>query len=174
MKKYEFKGRYKQVELRWGEEAKLDKRDLKILDILSRNARTPISKIAKEVELGRDAVKYRMNKMEQEDVIQGYEVVVNPPKIGFPIFSYIALSMWNLTPEREAEFKRYVQQTPYFIWASKTMGNWDAFLFTVSKNPNHLNEIIQKIREKFGDIIKDIEITSVIHEYKFTQFPREA
>jgi len=172
MKKYEFKGRFKQVELRWGKEAKLDERDWKILEILSKNARTPISKIAKEVELSRDAVKYRMNKMEQEDTIQGYEVIINPAKVGLPLFSYISLSLWNLSPEREEKFKNYVQNIPYFIWATKTMGNWDAFLMTVAKNPNHLNELLQGLREKFGDIIKDIEITSVIHEYKFTQFPR--
>jgi len=171
VKNYEFTGRYNDIEIRWGEKAKIDDKDKEILFLLSKNSRMSLSKIANEVGLSRDAIKYRMERMTRDDIIQGFEVVINPPKIGFPLFNYVALALWNLSPERENEFIAYVKEAPYIIWASKTMGRYDAFLFILSKDPSHLNRITTGLREKFGDIIKDIEIHSVVREFKYTQFP---
>jgi len=171
MKEYDYSGRFQEIEIRWGEPASIDDKDKKILKMLSKNARIPVSKIAKAINLSRDAVKYRIDKMISNDVIQGFEVVINPPKIGFPMFNCVTLALWNLKPQREEDFKEFIKKHPFVIWASRTMGNWDAFLLILSKDPNHLNKTIGEMRDKFSDIIKEVDIASVIHEFKFTQFP---
>ena len=45
------------------EQIQLDKRDLKILQILDFNARTTYSKIAKKLKISKQAVEYRINNL---------------------------------------------------------------------------------------------------------------
>ncbi len=51
-----------------------DELDQKILAILQQNARTPISKIAKQINRSRTAVQARLHKLETKGVILGYRV----------------------------------------------------------------------------------------------------
>ena len=50
----------------------MNKKDLKILNILKKNVRQPYSKIAKELGMTENAIKYRIKKMEKEEIIKGY------------------------------------------------------------------------------------------------------
>ena len=50
----------------------LDTFDLKILDQLSLNARLPTAQIASRVNLSRNAVRQRIERLERDGVIQGY------------------------------------------------------------------------------------------------------
>ena len=161
------------LELFYGEKVKLDEKDKAILTILAQNGRASTVEIAKEIGLSRDAVKYRIDKMIKNTVIQGFVTVMNPPKIGLPFYSQVAISLLNLSLEREKKLINYIKEAPYIVYASKTMGRHDIYLEIFSKHPGHLNEILEKLREKFSDIIKDIEVTVIIKEYKWTEFPGE-
>ena len=48
---------------------KLDVKDKKILVLLSKNSRMPISEMAKKVQLSRDTVAYRIKRMQKLNVI---------------------------------------------------------------------------------------------------------
>ncbi len=52
----------------------MDEYDLKILNILKENARTPVSEIAKRVGLSRQTVKSRIDKLEKDGVIKKYTI----------------------------------------------------------------------------------------------------
>jgi len=159
------------LELVYGEKVKLDEKDKQILSILAENGRASTVSIAKQVGISRDAVKYRIDRLMKETVIQGFVAVINPPKIGLPLYSQVEISLLNLSPEREKKLIEYIKAAPYIVYASKTMGRHDVYLEVFSKHPGHLDEILGKLREKFSDIIKDIEVTVMIKEYKWTEFP---
>ena len=57
---------------------KLDKVDKKIIQILQKNARTPLKEIAAQVFLSSPSVSARIEKLEHEGVIIGYTARVNP------------------------------------------------------------------------------------------------
>lgn len=158
-------------ELKYGKTVKLDEKDKQILTILAQNGRASTVEIAKEVGLSRDAVKYRMDKMLREEVIQGFIAVMNPPKMGLPFYSIVQIALLNLSPEREKKLIDYIKLAPYIVYSTKTIGRYDIYLEVFSRDPGHLDEIIREIREKFSDIIKDIEVTLIIKEYKWTEFP---
>ena len=52
----------------------MDEYDLKILNILKENARTPVAEIAKIVGLSRQTVKSRIEKLEREGIIRKYTI----------------------------------------------------------------------------------------------------
>lgn len=56
---------------------RVDMVDLKILDLLQRNARITLKEIASEVYLTSPAVSARIDKLEKHGVIEGYHATVN-------------------------------------------------------------------------------------------------
>jgi len=62
---------------------KIDEKDRKILYELSRNSRQPIQVIARHVHLSRDGTAYRIQRLEQSGVLQGYKTLVDVAKFGY-------------------------------------------------------------------------------------------
>lgn len=54
---------------------KLDDTDERLISLLTRNARTPVATLAREVGLSRPAVHERLQRLERDGVIQGYTVI---------------------------------------------------------------------------------------------------
>jgi len=71
----------------------LDKIDQTILKILQENAKTPLKEIANQVYLSTPAVSARIEKMEKEGIITGYQAQINPEALGYHIKH---LSIWKL------------------------------------------------------------------------------
>ena len=56
---------------------KLDAKDQRIIELLSDNARMPVSEIARQVHLSRTTVTDRINRLQDKGVITGYKAIVN-------------------------------------------------------------------------------------------------
>ena len=70
---------------------KLDKVDKKIIQILQKNARTPLKEIAAQVFLSSPSVSARIEKLEHEGVIIGYTARVNPQYLNYHIKAFITI-----------------------------------------------------------------------------------
>ena len=80
----------------------LDAVDRTILNILQRNAKCPLKEIAEKVYLSTPAVSARIEKMEKEGYILGYQAQVNPEALGYHIKALINL---EVSPEEKNVFK---------------------------------------------------------------------
>ena len=87
-------------------EKELDDVNLKILDILQRDARTPVKQIAAEVCLSSPAVSARIERMEEENLISGYHVKLNYHQFGYFIKAFINL---EVEPKQKPEFYPFPQ-----------------------------------------------------------------
>ena len=70
----------------------LDQIGLKILSVLQENARTPLSRIGREVGLSAPAVAERMRKMEEAGIIKGYHARIASEALGRPVSAFINLT----------------------------------------------------------------------------------
>ncbi len=68
----------------------MKKTDVKILELLMRDARMPYAQIAEEVGLSRPAVTERVKKLEQSGIIEGYSAVLNPEALGQSLTAFIS------------------------------------------------------------------------------------
>ena len=88
---------------------KIDAKDIKILAELDKNARQSNIQIGKKVKLGKDVVKYRINKMIEQRTILRFHTVINYFKLGIIKFKlYLRLtnaSNQKLYKEDEGELK---------------------------------------------------------------------
>lgn len=155
------------MELEFGERVKLDSKDRAILEELQKNARLSIAEIAKKTRLPRDVVAYRLQKLEELKVIRGHHTLLNPHKLGYPLYVYVLFSCYNLKPEEETQFVHYLKNHPQIVYVAKNSGKYDFTIGVCAKDYKEFDEIIRTIRQKFTDVIKDIESLPTIQEYKF-------
>lgn len=70
----------------------LDPIGIKILAVLQKDARMPLSRIGRKVGLSAPAVAERMRKLEAAGVIQGYHARIAPAAVGRPVSAFIKLT----------------------------------------------------------------------------------
>ena len=139
---------------------KLDKIDEKLLFELSKNARLPETKLAKELKVSKEVVRYRMKKLEQGRIIQSYTIWIDVTKLGFQS-AKIYLDLTN-KPKRKREFINYVNSDKRLFWLGIAEGTWNAGLTYFVKDNKEFFEIKNKILEKFNDIIINTKTASVV------------
>ncbi len=71
----------------------IDKKDLKIIDMLRENARTPFTEIASNLDVSESTIRKRIKALEKNGVITQYTVIVDPIKLGFNSISMVGINV---------------------------------------------------------------------------------
>ena len=150
----------------YGEKAKLDSKDKKILEELQLNARQTISSISKKVQLPRDVVKYRIRKLKENKVIKFYHAVINPAKLGYPMYTFVLFALSNFDINKEKEFVNFLKARKNIVTVAKISGHWDIGINVCSTDFKDFDNTMYEIRTNFSVIIKEFQVGSIIDEYK--------
>jgi DNA-binding Lrp family transcriptional regulator len=151
-------------------EQKIDKSDLKIIELLSKNARMSIVDIAQQTGLTSKTIINKIRRLEKDKIIVGYRAEFNLEKLGWKYYK-IHISTFNSTPEKIKQFKQYIQQNPNIIYNDEVLGGYDIEIEIQIENENKLRELIEDIRERFSNIIKDYEVLYYYKEHRLRFFP---
>ena len=65
----------------------------KILECLQRNARLSFAELGRNVGLSTPAIAERVHRLEEAGVITGYHAVLNPVRLGIPIYVLVRLTI---------------------------------------------------------------------------------
>jgi len=141
-------------------EKTLDNIDKKIIDMLQKNARTPIKDIAKEVFLSSPAISARIEKLEKCGIIIGYHAQVNPFLFGYNIRAFINL---EVEPFQKKEFYPFIQGIPNVIECNCVTGDYAMLISVVFQTTVQLDHFINEL-QNFGRTKTQIVFsTSVEH-----------
>jgi len=151
-------------------EEKLDKSDLKIIELLSKNARISIVDIAQETSLTSKTIINKIKRLEKDKIVVGYRAEFNLEKLELKYYK-IHISTFNTTPEKIKRFKQYIQENPNIIYYDEVLGGYDIEIEVQIENENKLRELIEEIRERFSNIIKDYEVLHYFKEHRLRFFP---
>lgn len=106
-------------------EHKLDNIDRKIIEMLQKNARTPVKEIAKEVFLSSPAVSARIEHLEKNGLITGYHAQINPVFLGYHIKAFINL---EVEPNQKKDFYPFIQSIPNVIECNCVTGDYSMLI----------------------------------------------
>ena len=157
------------AQLEYGAPSKFDKYDHLILKELDKNARKPLSELAKKVGLSRDAIRNRIKKLVDAKVILAFKPIYNPPRMGFSIINYVFISLYNPSEQKENEFLRFLKNNKNVTYIASLIGKWDYIIDIMAENQGQFDKILKGIRQKFPDLIKDYEVYGVLQEYKYEE-----
>ncbi|MDD7318399.1 MAG: Lrp/AsnC ligand binding domain-containing protein [Prevotella sp.] len=84
---------------------KIDALDIKILSILSGNARMPFKDVAAECGVSRAAIHQRVQHMIEDGVITGSSFDVNPKSLGYSTCTYVGITL-----DSGSRYRKVVEQ----------------------------------------------------------------
>ncbi len=144
---------------------KIDLKDLKILYELSKNCRLPASQIAKRVGLSQQVVDYRINRLVKLGVIAAFITEINIEKLGFNRH-IMYLQLKKVDESKEKEIISYFVNHPFLTWVVTSTGKWSIIMDIIAKDLKQVNEIVDGLKQKYGEFLGEYKIASQI-EYQY-------
>jgi len=151
---------------------KLDEIDLKILNILSENARINAIEISSKLKITPNTIINRIKNLKKIGIIQAYEPLLHVEKIGYQAYKLL-IKFQNITEEKERQLIAFSQRNTNVIGIIKLIGLWDFEIEIEIDNREQLHQFIMEIRDKFKDIIKEFETLPLYHDYRYNFLPKD-
>jgi len=121
----------------------LDEKDLKIIEILKKDSRTPYTEIARILSLSEATIRKRIKNLEDKKVITGYSIKIDKSKLGYNTIAYVGLDV----------------EPSMFLDAAKKMTEIDEVKYVATATGDHMimTEIVttngkELMSEKIGRI----------------------
>ena len=124
----------------------MDHIDREILQILQHNARASLKMIAEKTFLSSPAVSARIERLEKEEIIEGYEVKINQLKLGYHITAFINL---EVAPVQKPDFYPFIKSCPNVVECNCVTGNYSMLLKVMFPSTMELDTFIGQL-QKFG------------------------
>ena len=145
--------------------ADIDATDLKLIDLLQQDARTPQAALAAQVGLAASSVNERIRKLVERRLITGYHARLSPEAMGYDLLAFVYVG-WS-KPETEPAFLARVADEPTVLEAHHVTGAWNYMLKVRVKNTRMLEAILSKVI-KAVDGIERTETVIVLSSVKET------
>ena len=122
----------------------MDKIDKKIITLLQQNARMPLKALAENVFLSSPAVSARIERLEKEEIIEGYEVKINQLKLGYHITAFINL---EVAPVQKPDFYPFIKSCPNVVECNCVTGNYSMLLKVMFPSTMELDTFIGQLQK---------------------------
>lgn len=132
-------------------EEKHDKKDIKILSELSKNCRISVLEISEKLKIPSKTVAFRIKQLEKKKIIQGYRLELNLDKIGY---SYYKINFKFNKNQKKEDLIEYCKNNKNLVFIDFSISEYDFEIEIEVENKNQVFEIINQIKQKFGNILE--------------------
>lgn len=146
----------------------LDAKDRKILYELDFNARQSNSAIAKKVGLSKEVVGYRIKRMIDSGLIDGFYTVINMPKLGY-MYCRILMRLENMDAGEQRGMIEHIKKQKNVAWLGSQEGYWNLVAVLWARNIYELEEHYEEFMFRFSRHIRDkmITIATKVHNLQY-------
>ena len=137
----------------------IDNIDLKILALLSEDAKIPYTEIAKKVYVSGGTVHVRMRKMEEMGIVRGTTLNMDYSKLGYDITAFLGIYL-----ERGSLYNEVVndlKEVPEVVKIHYTTGNYSIFIKIHCRDTKHLREVLHDKIQKIEGIVRTETLISL-------------
>ncbi len=140
---------------------KLTKADKIILANMEYNPRITDKKLAELCHLSKDSIRYRIKRLESNEIILKYISMIDYKKLGNQ--SYKLYLKLNCTFEKKEQIKEFFRKQSNTFSLFESQGTWDLAVAIFTKNDFCFNKIENKMLELFGDVIYKKRYCSMVN-----------
>lgn len=149
---------------------KVDSIDRQIIYWLYSNARLSFAELAKKVKLSKQAVKHRVEQLENLGVIKGYITLIDEAKLGFGEYD-LWLQFGEMTESKKQELIKYAVDSLDTYGATAYSLRWDLAVGVQARNINEFDLIwSNEIFPKFAPYLREYQISLLT---KLSIFPKK-
>jgi len=137
----------------------IDNVDLKILELLMKDAKKPYTEIAKQVYVSGGTVHVRMRKMEELGIVRGTTLVIDHTNLGLDLTAFLGIYL-----EKSSMYGNVFDQLkeiPEISTIHYTTGNYNMFLRIHCRNTNLLKNLLHDKIQRIEGIVRTETIISL-------------
>lgn len=145
---------------------KLDKYDERLVEKLSENARKSTTQIARELRLAKETTHYRIKRLQDQGVIQGFHAIINASSFGNHYFQ-VLLQLHKATKEDESTIVEYLRSQDSCANVQLLNGEYDVSCLLIHSNPGDVRQFVTRFNKRFGTLISEKTIHLIIKSHNF-------
>jgi len=143
----------------------LDLIDIKILNMLQRDASLSAKAIADKIGLSVSPTYDRINKLKANGVIEKTVTLLNREKIGLGVVAYCHLSLKSHSTQTSSAFEEQITVFEEIMEIVKLSGNYDYMLKIVTKDLSTYHDFIESKLARLSNIA-NLQTSFVMKELK--------
>jgi len=154
----------------------LDSKDHKIIYHLFLNSRESLSSLGKKIGLPKTVIKYRIERLVKENIIQNFNTMIDVFKLGYSVYRLNFVFQYA-SPEKEKEIINYFTDYKNTWSAASAKGRYDFTTAILVKNLNDFYSFYEKTLKRYRYYLKEIDFSQLYekfgykHATLFTELP---
>ena len=145
----------------------LDRIDRKILEILQRQGRIPMTELAQQIGLSTSPCTERVRRMEREGVITGYHARIDPQAIGKTLLVFVEITLSSKSADVFDKVRTELLHVPEVMECHLVSGGFD---YLVKARLRAMNDY----RRLLGDLLKKLPVTAESNSYVVMEEVKES
>ena len=125
----------------------LDDTDRSIIEVLERDARTSLRRIAEEVDVSLGTVSNRVKKLEETGVIKDYRVILDSEKVGWNLNVVIGL---RIEKGRLIEIQEKIARDNRVYAVYDVTGEFDSMVIARARDRSDLDDLSKNVLSMDG------------------------
>jgi Lrp/AsnC family leucine-responsive transcriptional regulator len=123
-------------------EPQLDAVDRRLLELLQRDGRMPVARLADAVGLSAPPVHDRLARLEKAGVIRGYAAVLDAGRLGLGFTVFVQVTLGLHREGAVMKFRAAVQAVPQILECHHLTGTADFLLKVVCRDTSEYEELV--------------------------------
>ncbi|MFA6530755.1 MAG: winged helix-turn-helix transcriptional regulator [Candidatus Micrarchaeia archaeon] len=148
---------------------KLNENETAVLRFIASNARASLVEIAKETKISIVTARKCLIELRKNGVVLGYRTAINIKKIGR---QYYKVDLWLKKFKRYEEIASFVRALPETTYAERTVLTSDVEFDVEVTGFDEFTKVMERIKNKFPEEIKDYRYYSRIASKKVVYVPK--
>lgn len=142
-------------------------KDQQLIYELEKDARKPLSLIAKRLRISKQLLSYKIKQLEKKGIIQGYHAIIDTSRLGFTSYR-VYLKYQHCTLEKKQEIINYLIGLPEVTILVSIDGLWDIGFLVMVKKIHDFHDFWKKIMI-YREFIDRFHISIYSPIYHFTR-----
>lgn len=151
--------------------AQLDAIDVKILEILQKDASLSTADLAERVGLSQSPCWRRIQRLREDGYIKGTVALVDRHKLGFTMQIFAQVKMTTLSDEERARFHRAIENIPEILECYTVFGEMDAMLKILAPDVNWYQDFVFSTILKLPGVVDVRSIVTLADSKNTTAVP---
>ncbi len=153
---------------------RLDRMDIRILELLQRDGRLSHVDLADRVGLSPTPCTRRVRRLEKLGIIRGYTALVEPKRVGQNVLAFVQIKLERHTDDVIERFRRTLEERPEVVSAHAMTGEMDFLLQVVASDLDALGRFtLHQLLKLPG--VRDVRSSLVLETLKtVSRVPLEA
>tara|TARA_B100000214_G_scaffold168965_1_gene121383 strand:- start:1267 stop:1713 length:447 start_codon:yes stop_codon:yes gene_type:complete len=147
----------------------LDDTDRSIIEVLERDARTSLRRIAEEVDVSLGTVSNRVKKLEETGVIKDYRVILDSEKVGWNLNVVIGL---RIEKGRLIEIQEKIARDNRVYAVYDVTGEFDSMVIARARDRSDLDDLSKNVLSMDGVMRSVTHLVLNTVKERPTSFPK--